>query len=494
MGRFGPASQVRLPSVVTSTHLWEIAMFHSPANQRDHLSSLLSRRDAVRIGGAGLLGLGMGHFLQGAALRADDTARRVARAKSVIFLYQFGGPSHVDTFDLKLDAPSGLRTQFGSISSAIPGIPVCEHLPETAKVLDKVTLIRSVHHTMNNHNSAAYHALTGHAPALDDIRLRDSLELFPSYGSVADRFLPPSQGLPAFVALPHVMSDGAVTPGQHASFLGKNHDPLLITEDPNDENFRLPELSLPAGVSPGRLQRRREMQLLVNSQLKSLESQPVARGLNDYFDRALSMLSSPKVREAFDLSKEPVELRDRYGRTTYGQSCLLARRLVESGVKFVNVYFSSSIGGQDTSRGGWDTHGFNNTRMYPILKQWQLPLTDRTLPTLINDLDERGLLDETLVLWMGEFGRTPRLNDNISRDHWPRCYTVLAAGGGMPRGHVYGASDKQGAYPAKDPVTLGDLSATMFELLGIPSDTEMRDTLNRPFPIADGRPIAELMG
>ncbi len=463
-------------------------MFNSQFSQQAHFSSLLSRRDAIRIGGTGLLGLGMGHFL-----RAEELVQRAAKAKSVIFLYQFGGPSHVDTFDLKLNAPSGVRTQFKPISSAIPGVPVCEHLPETAKILDKVTLIRSVHHTMNNHNSAAYHALTGHAPLLDDIRLRDSLELFPSYGSVADKYLPPSAGLPTFVALPHVMHDGSVTPGQHASFLGKSHDPLLITEDPNDAQFRLPELSLPAGVSPERLQRRREMQMLVNSQLKSLESQPVARGLNDYFDRALSMLSSPKVRDAFDLSKEPVALRDRYGRTTYGQSCLLARRLVESGVKFVNVYFADNIGGQKFDSGGWDTHGFNNTRMYPILKSWQLPQTDHTLPVLLNDLEERGLLSETLVLWMGEFGRSPRLNDNQSRDHWPRCYTVLAAGGGMPRGHVYGASDKQGAYPAKDPVTPGDLSATMFELLGIPADTEMRDALNRPLPIADGRPIAELI-
>ncbi len=463
-------------------------MFHSAASQRSHLSSLLTRRDAVRIGGAGLLGLGMGHFLH-----AEEMVQRAAKAKSVIFLYQFGGPSHVDTFDLKLEAPSGVKTQFGAISSSIPGVPVCEHLPETAKILDKVTLIRSVHHTMNNHNPAAYCALTGHTPPVDDIRLRDTPDLFPAYGSVADRFLPPARGLPSFVALPHVIMDGSVTPGQHASFLGKTHDPLLITQDPNAENFHLPELSLPAGVSPERLQRRREMQNLLNSQLKSLESQPVARGFSDYFDRAFSMLSSPAVREAFDLSQEKVELRDRYGRTTYGQSCLLARRLVESGVKFVNVYFSNSIGGQKLDGGGWDTHGFNDTRMYPILKAWQLPLTDHTLPVLLNDLEERGLLNETLVLWMGEFGRTPRLNSNLSRDHWPRCYTVLAAGGGMPRGHVHGASDKQGAYPAKDPVTLGDLSATMFELLGIPAETHMHDPLNRPYPITDGRPIAELI-
>ena len=451
----------------------------------------VSRRHAIKVGGLGLLGLNFPWLLK--AEEIAKAAKIKPRIKSLILLFQWGGPSHIDMFDMKPDAPEEIRGPHKPISSSADGIQVSEHLPKTAKIMDKVTLIRSMHHTMNNHNSAGYYALTGAAPATDDQRLRDSIDLYPTWGSVVDKFAPNSGEVPTFISYPHVIRDGSITPGQHASFLGKGHDPLLITQDPNSANFQLPELSLPAGVSPDRLQRRREVQNLLNSQLKSLESQPVARGFDNYFDRAFAMISSPKVREAFDLSQEKVELRDRYGRTTYGQSCLLARRLVESGVKFVNVYFANTIGGQKFDGGGWDTHGFNDTRMYPILKAWQLPLTDHTLPVLLNDLEERGLLDQTLVLWMGEFGRTPRLNDNLSRDHWPRCYTVLAAGGGMPRGHVYGASDKQGAFPAKDPVTLGDLSATMFELLGIPAETHMHDPLNRPYPITDGRPIAELI-
>jgi hypothetical protein len=448
---------------------------------RSSLSGLLSRRRALQIGGAGFLGLSSLNFL-----RASDV---VARARSVIFLYQFGGPSHIDTFDMKPAAPPGVRGEFSGIETSLPGLRICEHLPETAKIMHKVTLLRSVHHTMKNHNSASYNVLTGHAPPVDDIRLRDSLELFPAYGSVVDRFAPSDNGMPTFVAYPHVIRDGSITPGQHASFLGKQHDPLLVTSDPNSSDFSLPELSLPRGISVDRLQQRRAMQQLINSQQKALDATAEARGMNAYYEKALGMLNSSRIRDAFDISREPAENRDRYGRTTYGQSCLLARRLVESGVKFVNVYFDETIGGQSTKSGGWDTHGFNNTRMYPILKGRHLPITDHTLPVLINDLDERGLLDSTLVLWMGEFGRSPRLNDNISRDHWPQCFTVLMAGGGVPRGAIYGASDRNGAFPARDPVTMGDLSATMFALLGISHETEMRDALNRPFPIADGRPV-----
>ena len=295
---------------------------------------------------------------------------------------------------------------------------------------------------MKNHNSASYYALTGHAPPSDDIRLRDTLELFPAYGSVVDRLLPSGDEMPSFVAYPYVMRDGEITPGQHASFLGKGHDPLLITEDPNRTSFGLPELSLPKNLSVDRLHDRREIQQLIDRQSRLLDYSAEARGLDSYYKRALAMLDSSRVRQAFDLSSEPNDVRDRYGRTTYGQSCLLARRLVESGVKFVNVYFSNTIGGQSNTSGGWDTHGFNNTHMFPIIEQFHLPLTDQTLPTLLIDLDERGLLDSTLVVWMGEFGRTPKINENISRDHWPGCYTVLLAGGGVRRGFVYGASDK----------------------------------------------------
>jgi hypothetical protein len=212
----------------------------------------LTRRDLLRIGGYGMLGLTMPKLLQG----AEQTLQKWApRAKSVIFLYQFGGPSHVDTFDMKPNAPDGIRSLYKPIPTSVPGLEICEHWPEVAKVMDKVTLVRTVYHNMKNHNSAAYYALTGHAPPLDDIRLRDTLDLFPAYGSVVDRLSPSTNGMPSFVAYPHTIRDGEVTPGQHASFLGKSHDPLLITQDPSDASFRLPELSLPANLtsqqSPG---------------------------------------------------------------------------------------------------------------------------------------------------------------------------------------------------------------------------------------------------
>lgn len=449
----------------------------------------LARRDALRIGGYGMLGLTLPRMLRAAEKREQPAAK----AKSVIFLYQFGGPSHVDTFDMKPDAPDGIRSRYDQIDTSVPGLRICERLPETAKVMDKVTLLRTVYHNMKNHNSASYYALTGHAPPLDDIRLRDSIELFPAYGSVVDRLAPNANGLPTFVAYPYTIRDGAITPGQHASFLGKAYDPLLVLEDPNDRDFRLPELSLPRNLSVDRLNSRREIQELINKQAASNDVVAEAQGLDAYYEKALAMLHSPKVRQAFDLSQEPRALRDKYGRTTYGQSCLLARRLVEAGVKFVNVYFSSSIGGQSKTSGGWDTHGFNDTRMYPILDAWHLPLTDCTLPTFLNDLDQRGLLDTTLVVWMGEFGRTPKLNANISRDHWPQCYTVLLAGGGVKRGYIHGRSDKNGAFPDRDPVPIEDLTATMFHLLGIDPGTEVYDKLNRPLPVSSGRSVTGII-
>jgi hypothetical protein len=448
----------------------------------------LSRRRALSIGGLGLLGLNLPRLWA-----AEERPAIRARAKSVIFLYQFGGPSHVDMFDMKPNAPEKIRGPLKPAATKVPGLVICENLPRVAQVMDKVTLVRSVHHGMKNHNSASYYALTGHAPPLDDIRLRDSLDLFPAYGSVVDRLAPVANGMPTFVAYPYVIRDGAVTPGQHASFLGKGHDPLLITEDPNSEQFRLPELSLPENLPLARVERRRDLQKVIDRQSRLLDYSATAKGIDAYYERALSMLNSPRVSQAFDLAAEPAKLRDAYGRHTYGQSCLLARRLVEAGVRFVNVYFADSIGGQSTTSGGWDTHGFNNTRMFPIIEKYHLPITDQTLPTFLTDLDERGLLDETLVVWMGEFGRTPRINDNISRDHWPQCYTVLLAGGGVKRGFVYGASDKNGELPDRDPVRPDDLAATMFYLLGIDPETEVYDRANRPLVIATGNPLTGIM-
>lgn len=451
-------------------------------------AEVFSRRHLLKVGGLGLLGLTLPGIL-----RAEATAKAIkARAKSVIFLYQFGGPSHIDMFDRKPDAPEGIRGPLAGIKSNVPGMDLCEGLERVAKVMDKVTQIRSMTHTMKNHNSASYYALTGHAPPVDDIRLRDSLDLFPAYGSTVDKLAPNSGEVPTSVSFPYVIRDGAVTPGQHASFLGKAHDPFLFTQDPNSANFKLPELSLPAGVSYERLAARRELQKLVDQQSRLLDYAATAQGMDAYYEKALAMLHSTKLRDAFDLSREPAELRDKYGRHTYGQSCLLARRLVEAGVKFVTVYFSNSIGGQSTESGGWDTHGFNNTRMYPIIQKYHLPITDQTLPAFLEDMDSRGLLDETLVVWMGEFGRTPKINSNASRDHWPQCYTTLLAGGGVKRGFIYGSSDKHGAYPAENPVKPDDLAATIYYALGIDPHSILRGVGNRPVFAADGNPVTAL--
>jgi hypothetical protein len=446
-----------------------------------------NRRQLLRVGGTGLLGLTLPGLL-----RAEEATKAVApvkaRAKSVIFLFQWGGPSHIDMFDMKPKAPDGIRGPYQPIASSVPGVTVCEKLPETAKRMHLVTQIRSVTHKMKNHNSAGYYALTGHAPPSDDQRLRDSLDLWPAYGSIVDKFAPNNNGMPTFVSYPHIISDGSTTPGQHASFLGKRHDPFFFREDPNSSSFQLPELSLPAGLSADRLARRRQMQQWIDRQTRLLETSAEAGGFDEYYERALGMLTSDKVRRAFDLSAESPETRDRYGRTSYGQGCLLARRLVESGVKFVTVYFSDSIGGRSTESGGWDTHGFDNTRMFPIVEKYHFPMTEQTLPTLLDDLEQRGLLDETLVVWMGEFGRTPKINQNVSRDHWPDCYTVLLAGGGIPRGSVYGASDSKGMYPDEHPVKPEDLAATIYRQLGIDPAAEVRDRVNRPLAIA-GRPL-----
>lgn len=447
-----------------------------------------SRRHLLKIGGLGLLGLNMPTLL-----RAAEQGTLPGKAKQVIFLFQFGGPSHLDTFDMKPDAPEEYRGPLKPISSVIPGLPVCEHFPELAKRMDRFTLIRSMTHTMKNHNSAAYYALTGHAPPSDDQRLRDSPDLFPAYGSVVDHVAPSQGELPTFVAYPHVIADGSITPGQHASFLGKKHDPFFFREDPNQDNFRLPELSLPGDLQLERMLRRRELQQLVDQQARLLDHSVMVRGFDDYYEKAIAMLTSQQVRSAFDLESEPVELRERYGRTTYGQSCLLARRLVEAGVKFVTVYFSESIGGQSTTRGGWDTHGFNKTRMFEIIDKYHHPITDQTLPALIDDLEERGLLDETLVIWVGEFGRTPKINKEQSRDHWPQCYTALLAGGGVKRGFTYGASDTHGMYPAEHPVRPEDLAATMYQLLGIDPETEVHDRGNRPLAISSGKPVQAII-
>ncbi len=453
----------------------------------------IARRTLLRAGGMSLLGMSMPKFLR--AAEATQAAARIApRAKSVIFLFQWGGPSQIDILDMKPDAPKEYRSPHKQIRTSCPEIEICEHLPRMAKHMDKCTVIRTLHHTMNNHNSAGYYALSGNRPPSDDQRLRDLPDLYPGYGSVVSKLAPNSDpSMPTAVSYPHVISDGSRTPGQHASFLGKKHDPLFIPRDPNEADFRLPELSLPDNLTLDRVTARRGLQQIVDAQSRMLEYSEQARGLDDYYKNALAMLNSTRVREAFDLSKEPAWLRERYGRTTYGQGCLLARRLAEAGVKFTTCYFSRSIGGRKINDGGWDTHGFDNTRMYPIVEGYQLPITDQTLPTLLDDLDQRGMLDETLVVWMGEFGRTPKINKNASRDHWPKCYSVLLAGGGVKRGFVYGKSDKHASEPEENGVTPEDLTATIYELLGIDPKALIYDSQDRPLMISSGEPVMDVI-
>lgn len=446
---------------------------------------LQSRRALLQCGAAGFAGLTLPNLL-----RAEQSTSPAARAKHVIFLHQFGGPSHIDTFDMKPDAPEGIRGTFQPIATSVPGLSITEHLPRWSKVMHHCTVVRSVHHDMKNHNSAGYYSLTGHAPPTDDQRLRDSPSLFPGFGSVVAKLRPADDAaIPSYVSYPYVIRDGSATPGQHASFLGKEFDPFFISANPASKDFRLPELHLPGNISQRRLDDRRKLLGVVDEQSRMLEWSATAQGIDSFYQRAISMLVSPKVKQAFDLSQENDKLRDEYGRNSYGQGCLLARRLIEAGVRFVTVYFAASIGGNGSA--GWDTHQNN----FNDLKDRLLPISDQTVPTLLTDLHERGLLDETLVIWMGEFGRGPKIGDRDGkgRNHWPQCYSVVMAGGGLKPGAVLGASDRHGAYPAENPVKPDDIAATMYQALGIAPDTEIYDTLQRPFPIAGGRPIDAIL-
>lgn len=441
---------------------------------------MLDRRCVLRVGGASLFGL---------PLLAAKPARK-ARVKSIIFLHQWGGPGQHETFDPKPDAVENVRGWYGATKTSIPGVIFGEKIPKLAAMADQLCVVRNMAHSvrMNNHNSAGYYSLTGVPPATDDQRLRDSNDLFPAYGSIVSKLAPAKKGIAAFVSYPHVIADGSITPGQHASFLGKSHNPLFVADDPNGRNFRLPELTLPEGLTPERLESRQELLKIIDAQSDLMETSLVAKGLDESYQKAVAMLTSPQFKSAFNLADEPAKIRDSYGRTTYGQSCLLARRLVEAGAKFINVYFARSIGG---ANGGWDYHGFRGEDV-PARLKFLLPITDLTLPALINDLEVRGLLETTLVVWVGEFGRTPRISNNGGRDHWPQCYSAVLAGGGAKQGYVHGASDKLGAYPTVGRVTPEDLAATMFDALGLDHETEIRDSQNRPHPISRGEPVREL--
>ncbi len=436
--------------------------------QRPHTTHHhLHRRRLLQIGGAACLGLALPRL----ALAAPPAPR----IRSCILIYYYGGPSQLDTWDPKPSAPAEVRGEFRPIATSVPGIHIGEHLPRTARIMHKLAIVRSLHHPMRNHNSAAVESLCGRTPLRGDLELlANDPNSFPCFGAALDFLSPASRAMPMHVALPHVMHNVVVLPGQNAGFLGSAHDPFQVTHDPNDPNFRVGELALSADVSLGRLEGRR-----------SLLSRLEARGpMGPFQQRAFDLLRSEGVRRAFDVARESPATRQRYGRNTLGQSMLLARRLVEAGVRFVNVNDKITNG----QLANWDSHENNFSR----LKDDLLPPADQAFAALIDDLDARGLLASTLVIALAEFGRTPRINRSAGRDHWPDCFSIVLAGGGVHGGAVYGASDRFAAYPASDPVTPGDLAATLFWRFGLDPATELHDITGRPYRLADGTPLARL--
>jgi hypothetical protein len=455
-------------------------------NKRDaqpDAGSYFTRRRLLKFGGAGCLGLSLRRLFeaQARASQGATSPRLPARIRSCILLFYYGGPSHLDTFDMKPDAPSEVRGPFGSIATSVPGLTVCEHLPRTAQIMHRLTVVRSFHHPMRNHNSAAVEALCGHTPIKGDLELlaNDPTVDFPCYGAALSRLSNGEREVPAHVALPHVMYNVVMLPGQTAGFLGAAHNPFQVTRDPSAADFQVGELELPDELSAARLHQR---QRLLSSIVATRQNEPTAAApMSVYQQRAFDLLGSERVRRGFDLNAESPAVRDRYGRHTLGQSLLLARRLVESGVRFVNVNDKITNG----QLANWDSHQDN----FPRLKDDLLPPADQAFSALIEDLEARGLLESTLVVALAEFGRTPRVNASGGRDHWPDCYSILLAGGGFPGGAVHGASDKLGAYPDADPVTPGDLAATIFAAFGIDPETLVHDALGRPYPVAAGRPL-----
>jgi hypothetical protein len=397
----------------------------------------------------------------------------------------YGGPSHLDTWDMKPGAPREIRGEYQPISTSVPGRFVCEHLPHLASLVDRLAVVRSMHHGMSNHNSAMYQALVGRRPKIDlDVLGADRASDFPSLGTSLN-YLTASGKLPhkpnplTHVALPHVMHNVVDLPGQNAGFLGGQYDPLQITSDPNLTDFHVPNLSLPPGVNTQRMAQR----LSLLQSLQTHHSGNDIESIDTHHQRACDLLQSDAVQRAFQIEREPTKVRDRYGRNTLGQSLLLARKLIEAGVRFINVN-DKVYNGQDAN---WDSH----VNLFPRHREL-LPPFDQGFSALIDDLDQRGLLESTLVIAMGEFGRTPRINTSGGRDHWPDCYSIVMAGGGVAAASTYGQSDRHGAYPIADAVTPGDLAATALWRFGIDWRREIHDPLGRPMPLAEGSPIKAL--
>ncbi|MBI3874406.1 MAG: DUF1501 domain-containing protein [Verrucomicrobia bacterium] len=426
-----------------------------------------SRRSFLKIGALAFGGLTVAKQLQ---LEAQAAASgKSAKDLSVILLWQGGGPSHLDMWDLKPNAPSEFRGSFNPISTVIPGYQVCEHMPRIAKVVDRLAILRSVTHPDSGHESASHTLLTGYKPT-NDIPSNE----VPSYGSIVGYEMGPRiEGFPAYACVPRAPKSTA------AAYLGVAYNPFETQGDPNAADFQVRNLKLPNGLTLARLQQRRDLMKTFDNLRRDVDASGLITGMDAFSQKAFELATSPKVQAAFDISRESAQLRDRYGRHTMGQSTLLARRLVEAGVRFVTV---------DT--GGWDTHANN----FESLKNNKLPQFDTSFASLIEDLDQRGMLEKTLVLVWGEFGRTPRINKDAGRDHWPNAMTAVMAGGGLKRGIVLGESDARAEFPKERPISPQDVLSTMYAQLGINQDITYTNEADRPVSILNyGTPIPEIV-
>lgn len=430
----------------------------------------VTRRDCLRLGTAALFGL---PFTSENLLRGAE-GKKPAKEVSLIFVFLHGGLSTIDTFDLKPDAPAEFRGEFKPIKTKTPGLEVCEHLPKLARETDKYSLIRSFRHHNSDHGPADHYMLTGYFPSAGFNPNLAPNNLRPAHGSVISKKLGPRGSVPPYVCLPKM----------HAStgpaYLGANHAPFVIDSDPSSPNFAVPDLAPPPAIAADRLDDRQKLLAQVDRFHKSAETRAnkQAQAVETFRGKAFDLMTSPEAKRAFDISAEPDKLRDAYGRQTLGQSCLLARRLVEAGVRCVTI-----------DHNNWDTHDGN----FKTLKDSLLPQFDSGIGTLFRDLSDRGMLETTMVVVTGEFGRTPRINKNAGRDHWGPSFTVMLGGGGLKNGVVVGASDARAEKPATDPYGPEDLAATMYTRMGIDPKDEFRSPDGRPLAIVNnGKLIREI--
>ena len=454
----------------------------------------LSRRHLLQVGGLGLMGLSLTKLLaaeQAAGLGETRQASvgqgsRSPRADHCIVLFLNGGPSHLDMWDMKPDAADGIRGEFQPIATSLPGYHVSDQMPKLARHMHQATVVRSMHHGVNNaHASAVYAAMTGHDRG--EIGGGAMPTDYPSPGCVLSMVRPPARAIVPQVHLPYITAEGAggpPQPGFFAGILGRAKDPLFVLRDPNSPDFSIPELTLLADVSTERLALRRALFQEVDRQLAQRSGVTIADGMTGLQERALQLLTSDNTQRAFRLSDEPDSVRDSYGRNIYGQSTLLARRLIEAGTRMVTLSWAPD------ANATWDTHGSN----FKTLKGTLLPQLDAACSSLLADLETRGLLERTIVAVFGDFGRTPKINAaNAGRDHWNYCYSLMLLGGGFAQGKIYGSSDKIGAFPASDPLIPGDIISTIYHCLGLRHDREVHDLSNRPYRLVPTGDVVEAL-